>query len=665
MSDHTRLLAAALSALLAAPLGAATISGSVFDDTRALANHTDFAPLAGVTLHAWRDGGDGLPNGADDRAAGDAVTLANGAYELNVPASGLYWVAVDSRSIVASSSTTGNKPWAEQTFGPAGALCDNGSGNAMPRETAGPCYAGRSGARSDDAHALATSDHIASVRAADTPVRSVDFAFSFDVVTTVADGDGIQGSFRQFVNNANSIGGADTMRFVPLDPLPPTPPRQPQHWIIHLTKPLPPLRDDGTAISGTAYRFTNGAPVVLARQELEVTDEAGTKRPEIDLVIELAGDDGLVFERRGAIRSAGLSGAKTAIRASADLTIERAMIEGLPRAAAGQPATTVDGIVITHGMLVINNSVISERSRYGITIEGDATLDATETEITYCGSSTSGGAIVLRTSGSTLSRCNIHRNGGPGVEVDAPSNTIDSNRIVDNWIGVVFDTRASETTIARNDFIWNHNGAIVATEANAATARHNRVTRNHFNENGGEAIAIGKIVEDETKRRTPSCNPSGTGTIDPPYIERAARVGSDDNPMIEIEGIACPNATVELYTSFVTGQLRQRVEQNVRDLYSVRDALKRRNVIETRDERGLNAQRLPSVGEFNYAGLVTADGAGKFKLTVPWPQQSSSTVTFQQNTGGLSVAAISIDSPGNTSSFSGRKLVSGRANNRS
>ena len=121
--------------------------------------------------------------------------------------------------------------------------------------------------------------------------------------------------------------------------------------------------------------------------------------------------------------------------------------------------------------------------------------------------------------------------------------------------------------------------------------------------------------------------------------------------------MACPNASVELYTSFVTGRLRQRIQTNERDLYSVREALKTRNVVETRDYRGLNRQRLPSVGEFNYAGVAVADGAGHFRTTIPWPQQSSVMVTSMQNTGGLAVAAISIDTPGNTSPFSGRKLV--------
>jgi hypothetical protein len=665
MSVQIRFSALLLSLSLAVPAGAAAISGSVFDDTRALGNRADFAPLAGVTVRAFRDGGDGLPNGADDKPAGEAVTAANGLYEINVAGNGLYWIAVDSRSINASSSTSGNRPWPEQTFGPAGALCEDGNGATKARTIAGPCYGGRSRSASDNASSLATSEHVATVRVNDdAPVRSIDFAFSFDVVTTTADGDGIQGSLRQFLANANAVGGANSMRFVPLDPLPPVKGREPQHWVIHLAKPLPPITDDGTAINGTAYRFTTATPAVLSRQEIAVNDEAETRRPEIDLFIELAGDDGLVFERRGAIRSVGLTGAKTAIRGKSDITIERSVIGGAP---APSPASDVDGIVITHGMLAINSSVITGLARYAITVDGDATLDASDTEITFCGSPTSGGAIILHTSRSTISRCFIHRNGGPGIELDAPSNTIDSTRIVDNWIGIVLGARASQITIAGNDLIWNRSGAIVSSEASSGPAKHNRITRNHFNENGGEAIAVGEIVADETKRRTPACNADAIGTIDAPYIERAEKVGGEDAPMIDVEGVACPNSSVEVYTSFVTGSLRHRLEQNVRDLYSVREALKQRNVIETRDDLGLNTQRLPSVGEFNYAGIAVADASGRFKLRVPWPTQSSATVTFQQNTGGLSVAAISIDAPGNTSPFSGRKLVAGsnRPNNRS
>jgi len=652
-----RVIFAALAALVTPLLSAATISGSVYDDTRALANRADFTPLSGVSVRVYHDGGDGISDGGDDRAAGQAVTAANGAYRVEVAGDGLYWVTVDSRTISGSSSSNGGSAWAEQTFGPVGALCDNGRGGVLTHSVEGPCYAGRSGLRSDDARSLATAEHVAGARVtgATGDTTAIDFAFSFDVVTTVADGDNIQGSLRQFVMNANAVSGSNSMRFVPLEALPEPQGRQPQHWTIALTKPLPPLRDDGTALNGTAYRFTNATPVVLSRNELDVRDEAGTKLPEVDLVVELSGDDGVVVDRRGAIRSIELQGAKTAVRANADLTIERSIIAGEKPASVGATPSTIDAVVATHGLLVLNNTLIEERARYGVTVDGDAMLDASDSEITTCGSPTSGGGIVLRTSGSTISRTAIHRNGGIGVEVDAPSNTIDSSRITDNWIGIVLRPRASATTISRNELVWNSSGAIIGAEANAGPAKHNRITRNHFNENGGETIAIGAIVEDETKRRTPTCDANANGTIDPPYVERATK--SADGTTIDVEGIACPNATVEVYTSYVTGRLRQRLEQNVRDLYSVREALKRRNVIETRDYQGLNAQRLPSVGEFNYAGVVTADTNGHFQLTVPWPQQSSFSVTSLQNTGGLGVAAIAIDPAGDTSPFSGRKLV--------
>jgi parallel beta-helix repeat protein len=645
---------------MALPLYGATINGTVFDDTRSLANRADFAPLAGVTIHAYREGGD---------LAGDAVTHPNGAYSITVPAAGAYWIAVDSHSIKPTSSINGNDvPWAEQTFGPAGAVCDNSNGNTRTLTVAGPCYGGRSASRGDDARSFATAKHLASIRVAtnDATVNGVDFAFSFDVVTNTADGDNIQGSFRQFIVNSNAISGADTMRFVPVSAIPEPKPHEQRHWTIHLDKPLPPLRDDGTAINGTGYHFTSATPLALSRQEMEVRDEAGSLVPETDVVVELTGDDGIVFDRRGSIRSIELHGAKTAVRANAELTIERAIIEGdapMPEGgltpAEGTPTNTIDGIVATHGVLVINNAIVRERSRYGIVIEGDATLDANQTEVAACGNTNTGGGVVLRTSGSTLSRCAIHRNGGPGIEVDAPSNTIDSNRITDNWIGIVLRARAASTTIARNDLVWNRSGAIVAAEANSGPAKHNRVTRNHFNENGGETIAIGQIVEDETKRRTPSCNPDVNGTIDAPWIERATKSGTGDNATIDVEGTACPNAVVEIYTSFVTGRLRERLSQNARDLNSVREALKSRTVVETRDYRGLNLQRLPSVGEFNYAGVVTADASGQFRVTIQWPQQSSLTVTAMQNTGGLGVAAITIDPAGDTSPFSGRRLVGG------
>ena len=54
--------------------------------------------------------------------AGSATTNSAGLYAFRVAQPGDYWVAVDSRTIGG-----GGEAWAEQTFGPSGALCITGA----------------------------------------------------------------------------------------------------------------------------------------------------------------------------------------------------------------------------------------------------------------------------------------------------------------------------------------------------------------------------------------------------------------------------------------------------------------------------------------------------------------------------------------------------------
>src|SRR5437868_12041134 len=68
-------------------------------------------------------------------------------------------------------------------------------------------------------------------------------------------------------------------------------------------------------------------------------------------------------------------------------------------------SSDLDGVVASHGLLVINKSIVSDRVRFGVSVDGDAHLDATQLEITNCGSATAGGGMVLHTSGSTISGC--------------------------------------------------------------------------------------------------------------------------------------------------------------------------------------------------------------------------------------------------------------------
>ena len=99
-------------------------------------------------------------------------------------------------------------------------------------------------------------------------VAGVDSAYSFNVVTnTLAGGTQddsagdrtVQGSLRQFIQNANAIAGANAMRFVPA---------QAQNaasggetwWRITVTNELPQITDAFTTIDGTAYEaVVNGA----------------------------------------------------------------------------------------------------------------------------------------------------------------------------------------------------------------------------------------------------------------------------------------------------------------------------------------------------------------------------------------------------------------------
>ena len=101
-------------------------------------------------------------------------------------------------------------------------------------------------------------------------VANVDFGFSFNAVTNTLAGDGqdddgapnrtVQGSLRQFIQNANAITGANVMRFVPV---PPTNAAGGggNWWRISVTSALPSISDAATVFDGRAYSRTDGVTV--------------------------------------------------------------------------------------------------------------------------------------------------------------------------------------------------------------------------------------------------------------------------------------------------------------------------------------------------------------------------------------------------------------------
>ena len=637
----TRPFSALVALALAATAGAATISGTIFDDPRSFAARADFRPHGGATVMLYRDGGDRRPDGADDKLITSGPAADDGTFSYVSIENGLYWIVVDSRTIGAHQGA-----WPEQTYGPTGALCDNGRGATTILSAPGPCYAGRFAAQSDDARQLATAKHVAQIAVAGADVHNIDFAFSNNVVTNVNDGASVQGSLRQFITNANAVNGPNEMRFIPVGNV-----AAGEHWIARLTSPLPPLRAAGTTIDGTLYSFLTGRVVGTGGYDVQSRqDETRPAHPHIDLEIITTGENGFSFEAPGSIRVVEIRGAKTAVRASADLSMERSEIGGGSDAGGSTPPE--NGIVVSAGAATLRHVVIFDRPRNGVSVEGTALFDMSDSEVTRCGNA-SASAVALHSTAAVITRCTVANNGGIGIEIDGRGNAIRSSHIVDNSIGVVLRPRATDTVLEFNDLVWNHAGAVVS-EATGAPAKRNRVSTNHYNENGGSVIGVGDPSDESTAI---NCNLDALGTTATPRVDTTSTSGQEGNGLIMVDGTACPNTTVEIYTSYVTSELRKHIQENAQDLSSVREALKRNNV-ESRDDSGLTQLRLPSVGEFNFAGSATSDASGHFHAVVPWPRQlSHGDNGIDMRGGALSVAAISIDQPGNTSHFSRRKIV--------
>ncbi len=216
----------------------------------------------GATVYLYRD--------SDTSAVYKMTTTdANGYYRFdNIFANEVYWVAVDSKTIQPEQSFTGGSDqgdvWAEQTYGSPGAQCADGSGGTITRASAGSCFGGKDGAVSDDATSYNTSEHLIRV---DTNGHSDnednDFTFSFNVVTSIRDGDDdgsadrtVQGSLRQFIQNANALDGANVMRFVPS-----VAKNESNWWRITLSSALPQLSDSQTTIDGMAYSLNDGISI--------------------------------------------------------------------------------------------------------------------------------------------------------------------------------------------------------------------------------------------------------------------------------------------------------------------------------------------------------------------------------------------------------------------
>jgi len=239
-------------------VGAGGIAGRVLHDVDGDADVVEAATLAfaGARVDLYLDDGDGVID-ADDILVDSRLTDGAGLYSFGNLFGGAYYVVVDSKSLGVTPGA-----WAEQTFATAGAA-QGGTFTVAD----GALYGGLDAGVSDDATSLLTAQHVTRVNVGGANVAGVDYGFSFDVVTSVrgdandddASRPGVQqqGTLRQFILNANAIGGTNAMRFVPAvarNDVSGT------WWEIAVTgQALPSITGAGTTIDGTAYEaIVNG-----------------------------------------------------------------------------------------------------------------------------------------------------------------------------------------------------------------------------------------------------------------------------------------------------------------------------------------------------------------------------------------------------------------------
>jgi hypothetical protein len=656
------LKAALLVCAFAASVQAASlkIAGGVYEDRMALAVRPHFLAAEGVTVKLYR--GDRTP-------LATMKTNHDGLYVFNIDGPGDYVVTVDSHTFHAEG-------WPEQTFGPAGAHCAHPERGTTITLYEGPCFGGRTITGSDDATTLATAEHIAQVTVGQDSQTNVDFAFSFDAVTTTADSG--QGSLRQYFTNANAVRGPNRMRFVPVERAPAreaTMGVAPGWWTIRLASALPELRDDDTIVDGLAYNFLSpgtladpnpgrfGEPTTMQSGERQISR---LRKPELELIA--SGANAIVCTARCGMRGIAVHGALTGIVTRADAHLEHVLVGATPDGEPARDGGTI-GVQAERGTLVARHLLVTAQTRAGITVGREARLDGEHLDVSHCGEPLSGAGVVLLSSGSTIRASLIATNPGAGIilgstdgSAPATNNTIDGVTISGNQAGVIIAPGSARNVITRNDIMWNRLGGVtVSPSENLTQPRENRISANRFDENGLRPIVL-DLDSENPNTLDPGAETCANASVLPAPRVTYVRVAEENGLRAVIRGRACPGQIVELYQSFVTSAVREKSAS----LPRVRGDKNRLETLTTENR----TFALPSIGEFNYLGATNTTPEGTFEASFPLPVTTGApaeTKSLEETdiwatqvlTGSepsdRAFSAIAIDPAGNTSEMSVRR----------
>ncbi|SMO96197.1 DUF2341 domain-containing protein [Gracilimonas mengyeensis] len=643
----------------------------------------DQTGLQNVKVHLFKDGGDGLPDGADDEYEQTVVTGNKGEYTFQIGQGGDYWVAVDSRSGALTNGST----WAEQTYAPAGAYCADGNNGTVVSSTAGNCFGGRRGNVSDNIPAsptgadIAQAEHVAKLTVTDQGIEDIDFGFSFNVVTNTRDGDddgsagrSIQGGLRQFIQNANAISGANTMRFVPAAPV-----NNANWWSITLNSALPPVTDPLTTISGIAY--SKDSPLVIRNENGGTVGAGGAvgtaqsaigsfSRKELEINLNDMGDYAFTINTSGAVvvkelalfnNSNGIN-----VQNSSSGTIENNLVglraDGTNPGGNSRAGQGIDfsgsaslSILVQKNFIAYTtgNGVRSENANASVTFFGNEVFQTAQEN------TEADGLSVIGT--WTIEQNLIHENGnsssdpvtgGSGIELGQTGSASQNSIIRDNTIrhntvaGISVLHSVSNSLIEAN--VINNNGTnyssggqnlgagIKLSFPDGGSIQGIRITENSFLNNFGLSVDVVSnysgsgqadgVNSNDGNIQSTSVEPNAG--LDYPQFTLATVEGSD----LRVEGFVGTNAnklngtyTIEIYKADNDGNNEGLIEEN--------GTLVR-----------------PHGEGRQFIGSVTTNSDGTFNEAVTIPNS----VTLATNDR---ITAITIDGSNNTSEFSANQRI--------
>jgi hypothetical protein len=680
--------ATAAASIAVNPTG--SILGTIWEDVNGDGGLADAVAAGNVFVRLYRDDGDGTPD-ADDNLVGTTLT-AGGVYSFSGLSNDTYWVVVDSKTITPGAGLKGGfgtgDIWAEQTYGSAGSVGFNGGYTFSG--VAGTFYGGMRGNVSDDAAALAIAEHVTRVVTTGSAVAGVDSAFSFNVVTTIrggdtADDDGaanrsIQGSLRQFIQNANAIVGANAMRFVPAD-APNVSAGASAWWRVTVSSALPVITDAGTTIDGTAYEAADGVTVRNTNAgQLGAGGTVGTggfvlgqvERPELEIQgdrtvpagsVVAAGLD--INANDATVRNVSIYGfgrglfnnnfANIVVRSGVSGTLIESNIIGSGAASFSDPgaASRTSGANIlldNSGSATIRDNLIGFASGQGIWGYNTATaLTITRNEIrgnVLGGANFIAGIDIDAGASHTISQNRITGQSGPGINLNgtAASDVIRDNTIDGNGIGVPANYTAgirlgggSGGLIEKNVITANVGAGVLVTSSVTGVT----ISQNSIYGNGPVTGQIGIDLltpADAQSRGTapfvtlnaPGARTGGNNLLNFPVLESARVVGGN----LIVTGWSKPGTTIEFFiadggSGFGEGQTY---------------------VATLVEGSGTDADAgVSSYGPGAINGVVQgSDTTSRFSFTIAAPAG----VSF-----GTYLTATATDAAGNTSEFSANLMV--------